>query len=257
LFIGAQGAIFAHCPQHDEAMHAGLDQALHQFLCRRDVQALIGIELGRHGGEDAVPLGSRHLKSPSLNRIDVYCIQSENMSIWLGKIGSCQMDSGLPVKRTIADQVAELVRQRILTGQLKGGQPIRQEHLAAELGVSRIPLREALKQLAAEGFVTITSHKGAVVAELSIQEVEELFDIRLKLEAWLLQLAIPALTERDLAALEKNMDEQRSPDILPRWGDVNWRFHEIMYLPASRPITLKLLKNIHDKIDRYLRLEVT
>jgi len=65
------------------------------------------------------------------------------------------------------------------------------------------------------------------------------------------------MTDRDLAALEKNMEEQRKPDVLPRWGDVNWRFHEIMYLPASRPITLKLLKNIHDKIDRYLRLEVT
>src|SRR5262245_27214001 len=167
------------------------------------------------------------------------------------------MHSGLPVKRTIADQVAEVVRQRILTGQLKGGQPIRQEHLAAELGVSRIPLREALKQLAAEGFVTITSHKGAVVAELSVAEVEELFEIRLKLESWLLQLAIPAMTERDLAALDQNMDEQRRPDILPRWGDVNWRLHEIRYRPANRPITLKMLKNIHDKIDRYLRLEVT
>jgi DNA-binding GntR family transcriptional regulator len=65
------------------------------------------------------------------------------------------------------------------------------------------------------------------------------------------------MTERDLTALERNLEEQRRPDILPRWGDVNWRFHEIMYLPASRPITLKLLKNIHDKIDRYLRLEVT
>ena len=151
------------------------------------------------------------------------------------------MDSGLPVKRTIADQVAELIRQRILSGQLKGGQPIRQEHLAAELGVSRIPLREALKQLAAEGFVTITSHKGAVVAELSIQEVEELFEIRLRLETWLLQLAIPAMTDRDLAALDRNMEEQRRPDILPHWGDVNWRFHEIMYLPANRPISLKLL----------------
>ncbi len=167
------------------------------------------------------------------------------------------MDSGLPVKRTIADQVAELIRQRILSGQLRGGQPIRQEHLAAELGVSRIPLREALKQLAAEGFVTIASHKGAVVAELSIQEVEELFEIRLKLETWLLQQAIPAIAEGDLTALEKIVEEQRRPDILPRWGEINWRFHEIMYLPAGRPITLKLLKNIHDKIDRYLRLEVT
>lgn len=167
------------------------------------------------------------------------------------------MDSGLPVKRTIADQVAELIRQRVLSGQLKGGQPIRQEHLATELGVSRIPLREALKQLAAEGFVTLTSHKGAVVAELSIAEVEELFELRLKLETWLLQLAIPQIEESDLAALEKIVEEQRRPDILPRWGEINWRFHEIMYLPAGRQITLRLLKNIHDKIDRYLRLEVT
>lgn len=167
------------------------------------------------------------------------------------------MDSGLPVKRTIADQVAELLRHRILTGQLRGGQPIRQEHLAAELGVSRIPLREALKQLAAEGFVTIASHKGAVVAELSVAEVEELFDLRLRLETWLLELAMPTMAAAEIAELEANLKEQRRPDVLPRWGELNWHLHEIMYRPAGRPITLRLLKNIHDKIDRYLRLEVT
>lgn len=167
------------------------------------------------------------------------------------------MDSGLPVKRTIADQVAELLRQRILTGQLRGGQPIRQEHLAAELGVSRIPLREALKQLAAEGFVTITSHKGAMVAELSVPEVEELFELRLRLETWLLEQAMPVMGAAEIAELEANLVEQRRPDVLPRWGELNWRLHETMYRPAGRPITLRLLKNIHDKIDRYLRLEVT
>ena len=167
------------------------------------------------------------------------------------------MDSGLPVKRTIADQVAELIRQRILSGQLTGGQPIRQEHLAAELGVSRIPLREALKQLAAEGFVTIASHKGAVVAELSVEEVEELFDLRLRLETWLMELAMPAMTGAQLAELDANLEEQRRPDVLPRWGELNWRLHETMYQAADRPITLKLLKNIHEKIDRYLRLEIT
>lgn len=167
------------------------------------------------------------------------------------------MDSGLPEKRTIADQVAELIRNRILAGQLRGGQPIRQEHLAAELGVSRIPLREALKQLAAEGFVTLASHKGAVVAELSVAEVEELFDLRLRLETWLLSRAIPAMTEAQLEALDAILAEQRRPDVLPRWGELNWRLHEVMYQAAARPITLKLLKNIHDKIDRYLRLEVT
>jgi DNA-binding GntR family transcriptional regulator len=167
------------------------------------------------------------------------------------------MDSGLPVKRTIADQVAELIRARILSGQFKGGQPIRQEHLAGELGVSRIPLREALKQLAAEGFVTIESHKGAVVAELSVDEVEELFDLRLRLETWLLELALPRLGAAEMAELDAILEEQRRPDVLPRWGELNWRLHETMYRAAARPITLKLLKNIHDKIDRYLRLEIT
>lgn len=167
------------------------------------------------------------------------------------------MDSGLPIKRTIADQVAELLRQRILGGQLKGGQPIRQEHLAAELGVSRIPLREALKQLAAEGFVTLTSHKGAVVAELSVAEVEELFDLRLRLETWLLRLSVPLMGEAELAELDSILEAQRRPDVLPRWGELNWQLHETMYRAANRPVTLKLLKNIHDKIDRYLRLEIT
>ena len=60
-----------------------------------------------------------------------------------------------------------------------------------------------------------------------------------------------------LDALDRNLEEQRRPDVLPRWGELNWRLHETMYLAADRPITLKLLKNIHDKIDRYLRLEVT
>jgi DNA-binding GntR family transcriptional regulator len=160
-------------------------------------------------------------------------------------------------KRTMAEQVADLLRQRILSGSLPAGTPIRQEHLAAELGISRIPLREALKQLEAEGFVTIAPHKGATVAPLSIAEIEELFQLRLRLETWILGLALPRLTEADFAALDGLIAEQRAPDSLPRWGELNWRFHEVMYRPADRPVTLKLLKRIHDNIDRYLRLEVS
>src|ERR1044071_628876 len=63
-------------------------------------------------------------------------------------------------RRTVAAEAAEILRQRILSGALRGGQPIRQEQIAQELGVSRIPLREALKKLQAEGFVTLAPHKG-------------------------------------------------------------------------------------------------
>ena len=76
-------------------------------------------------------------------------------------------DDAIIQKRTMAEEVAAVLRARILSGRLVGGEPIRQEHVAKELGVSRIPLREALSQLAAEGFVTLVAHKGAVVAPLS------------------------------------------------------------------------------------------
>ena len=160
-------------------------------------------------------------------------------------------------RRTVAEQAADVIRDRILTGHLAAGTPIRQEHLAADLGISRIPLREALKQLEAEGLVTIEPHKGATVAALSIAEIEELFQLRLRLETWILSLALPRLGPDDFAALDALIAEQKAPDNLARWGDLNWHFHEVMYRPAERPVTMKMLKRIHDNIDRYLRFEIS
>jgi DNA-binding GntR family transcriptional regulator len=165
-------------------------------------------------------------------------------------------EDGLIIKRTLAEEVADVLRARILTGRLKAGEPIRQEQVAKEMGISRIPLREALSQLAAEGFVSLVAHKGAVVAPLSLAEVEELFELRLALEAGLLRRAIPNLTATDFQVLSDLIQESQSPAGLARWGDLNWRFHEALYLPARRPVTLKLLRRVHDNIDRYLRLEV-
>lgn len=159
-------------------------------------------------------------------------------------------------RRTIAAEAAEILRQRILTGELRAGQPIRQEQIAQEMGVSRIPLREALKQLEAEGFVTIAPHKGAVVATLSAAEAEELFALRLQLETWLLRDAIPRMREGDFAHLDAIIDESRSRDSLSRWGELNWQFHEALYRPAGRPLSLRFLKRIHDNLDRYLRLQI-
>ena len=159
-------------------------------------------------------------------------------------------------RRTVAAEAAEILRQRILTGEIRAGQPIRQEQIAQELGVSRIPLREALKQLEAEGFVTIAPHKGAVVSTLSVEEAEELFALRLQLESWLLREAIPQMREADFAHLDAIIDLSRAPDNLARWGDLNWQFHEALYRPAGRPLSLKVLKRVHDNLDRYLRLQI-
>lgn len=89
------------------------------------------------------------------------------------------------VRTTTVELVTTALRQRILSGDLAPGEVLRQEALADELGVSRVPVREAITRLTGEGLLTKVPHKGAYVAELSIEEVQETFEIRLRLEPWL------------------------------------------------------------------------
>ncbi|MCD2476343.1 GntR family transcriptional regulator, partial [Staphylococcus aureus] len=79
-------------------------------------------------------------------------------------------------RQTLTSAVSEALRNRILTGDLTGGTQLRQEALSQEFGVSRVPVREALRQLEAEGLVRIFDHRGAVVTELSLDDVRELLD---------------------------------------------------------------------------------
>lgn len=160
------------------------------------------------------------------------------------------------MRQTTTMMVAEELRRRILRGELAEGNQLRQEALARELGVSRIPVREALRQLDAEGLVTHVSHKGAVVSKLSVEEVYELFEIRLALEPWLLREAIPAMEELDLDTAQQLLDQMIGNENITEWGTLNWRFHEALYAPAKRRETLKILSRIHAALDRYVRLQI-
>ena len=95
---------------------------------------------------------------------------------------------------TIQQAVADAVRTRVISGQLPAGTRIDQDALAAEFSVSRMPVREALRQLGAEGFVTIVPHRGAIVTALSPAEVEEIYEIRAALEGVAARHASQALT---------------------------------------------------------------
>ena len=97
---------------------------------------------------------------------------------------------------TIQQAVADAVRVRIIAGELEAGTRIDQDALAAEFSVSRMPVREALRQLGAEGFVTIVPHRGAIVTALSPGEVEEIYEIRAALEGVAARHASQELTDR-------------------------------------------------------------
>jgi DNA-binding GntR family transcriptional regulator len=160
-------------------------------------------------------------------------------------------------RQTTVTLVADELRRRIMSGALPEGRQLRQEALAAELGVSRIPIREALRQLEAEGFVAIASHRGAVVSKLSPDEIIELFELRIRLETWLLELAIPRMSEGDLDTAEAALEAMISNRKIENWGQLNWDFHAALYAPAARPATLRILRRINENTDRYIRLQIS
>lgn len=170
--------------------------------------------------------------------------------------------SPAPVKRknlkrqTTAELVADELRSRIIAGEIGEGEQLLQEQLASDLGVSRIPLREAMRQLEAEGLITLTSHRGGVVSVLTMDQIRELFEIRACLESWLLTLAIPVMTNADFESLDAIIDEMH-PGEIAHWGELNWRFHQALYAPARRDQTLQMLRRVHHNLDRYLRVQIS
>jgi DNA-binding GntR family transcriptional regulator len=160
-------------------------------------------------------------------------------------------------RQTTVTLVADELRRRIMAGVLPEGQQLRQEALAADLGVSRIPVREALRQLEAEGFVAIQSHRGAVVSKLSLDEIIELFELRMRLEGWLLALAIPEMGDDDLERADAALQTMISNRKIENWGQLNWDFHAALYAPSGRGATLRILRRINENMDRYIRLQIS
>lgn len=162
--------------------------------------------------------------------------------------------------RTMSAAAAEHLRLRIISGEYPAGSALRQDALAEELGISRIPLREALMQLEAEGLVQIVPHKGAVVSILSEQQVEELFELRGLLEPTLLRHSAPKLTKEDFVALGKALaafQSAREQEDLNRWGHLNTEFHLMLYRHAGRPRALSIVATLLRDTDRHTRLQLS
>ena len=168
--------------------------------------------------------------------------------------------NGVLPRTTITDLALEAIRDRILRGAYPEGAPLRQDALAAELGVSRIPVREALRQLEVEGLVTFRPHIGAVVSSLALNEIQEVFDVRAMLETDLLRRAMPALTETELGRAAEILDEfdaALAAGDEGAWGRLNWEFHTALLEPADRPLSLQILQHLRYQSDRYATLHIS
>jgi DNA-binding GntR family transcriptional regulator len=154
----------------------------------------------------------------------------------------------------LGQAIARRVRDAILSGRLKPGSRIRQEALAHHLGVSRIPVREALRQLENEGLVTLIPHSGARVARLDIGEHLELYRIREALEPLAIAASAPNLTDEQLVRLSELLEdiEECAGDPL-RWLDYDRRFHLESYAAAGQPRMLKMIEGFWNTTQHYRR----
>ena len=148
--------------------------------------------------------------------------------------------------------IANALRNAILQGQFKANQPLRQDLIAEELGVSKIPLREALVQLKAEGLVSFMPNRGAVVTELSAKEVDEIFTMRIALETKALERAIPHLRSADFIRAKSVLEILQEEDDRSQWSELNWEFHATLYQASQMPRLLSTIQTLHNNVARYL-----
>ena len=166
-----------------------------------------------------------------------------------------------PLKhRTLSAAIVDQLRQSILDGTYPAGTQLRQDALGETYGVSRIPVREALFQLEAEGLVRIFPQKGAVVSELSLDEINDVFDLRLLLEPRMLAQSAPRFEARDLDELDdiqKRFEKAIKARNVSEWGQLNADFHMALYARASQPRTKAIVAALLQTSDRYTRLQLS
>ncbi len=156
--------------------------------------------------------------------------------------------------RTAGQSAARVIRQRILTGELAPGAMLNQNELAEEFGMSRIPIRDALRQLSAEGLVQLRAHATASVTPLSIHDLEELYELRLSLEPKLCGIAAPHLTAADIEELGHTLHALETTTDTDNWLVLNNDFHEILYRRSSRPRTIQIIDRTREATIRYTRI---
>ena len=152
-----------------------------------------------------------------------------------------------------SDHVAQILKDAIVDGLLPAGEVLRQDELAAHFGVSKIPVREALKHLEATGLVTFLRNRGAVVASLSCAEILEYVEIRAMLEARAAYLSASQISDESLEQARQCLFQFGSETKAGRLGELNWQFHATLYAASGRPILLAEIRALYNKVERYVR----
>src|SRR6478735_1168535 len=152
---------------------------------------------------------------------------------------------------TTPDLIADTLRDEILRGEIAPGAALRQEELAERFGVSRLPVRDALMRLEAQGLVHVYPNRGAFVISLSADEVREIYEMRLLLEGDIIERAVPRMTADDWRRIDAAQSESARSAGGPEWVEGDWAFHRALYEPAGRPRQLATIEQLRATVARY------
>ncbi len=161
--------------------------------------------------------------------------------------------------RSVTDFAYSELMNAILTGRIKPGETLNQEEIAKSLGASRVPIREALKQMEGEGVVIQRPRRGYVVALLDADAVEDVFDVRMVLEERAGFLATQRRKESDVVAVEtllRQMDEYQICGAADHyvWGEMNRRFHDRLFACCNRNHLLRAMSTQRNLVSLYVRI---
>jgi DNA-binding GntR family transcriptional regulator len=157
--------------------------------------------------------------------------------------------------RNLSEQIVDVLRDRIIAGGMRDDAPIRQDALAAELGVSKIPLREALARLEQDGLIVSHANRGFFVRPLSADEAYDVFALRLKIEPDAVADAAGRAGARDHAAAREALAslnaaaEARAASV----GALNRAFHMALIRPGGRLVTMQVVERLQVMAERYVR----
>ena len=164
-----------------------------------------------------------------------------------------EMNEYLPLR----DVVFQTLRQAILRGELKPGERLMEIHLAQKLGVSRTPVREAIRKLELEGLVLMIPRKGAIVAEITVQDLEDVLEVRMALEELAVKIACKRITQEQLEEIKRRSAEFCKTlygDDVAACAQADMAFHDAIYEATGNRRLVQILNNLREQMYRY-RLE--
>lgn len=157
--------------------------------------------------------------------------------------------------QSVEDMTQAFIREAILQGIFPPGQRLNLDTIAESLGVSRMPVRASLRQLENEGLVRINHHRGASVSVLRPDEINEIYELRILLESYLLKLAMDALDDELIDHLESIAHELEGTPELGKRLELRYQLYETLYRRANRPRALTQVNMLRGSVGRYLLLQ--